>query len=181
MKFIDTPFQGLYIIETNPFSDNRGKFSRLFCKKEFEAISHDFELLQVNYSQTWKKNTIRGMHYQRPPKSEIKIIKCIRGKIFDVVVDIRRRSDTFLQWFSIELSAENKKMIYIPQGFAHGFQTLSADCEILYFHSELYAPGFEGGLSYDDPALKIEWPLISPFVSSRDKSHPLINNNFKGI
>ncbi|HRO85728.1 MAG TPA: dTDP-4-dehydrorhamnose 3,5-epimerase [Niabella sp.] len=181
MIFSSTPLKGSYIIEPERFIDNRGWLARYFCKKEFEKINHNKEWVQMNHSFTTKKGTIRGMHYQVAPYREIKMIRCIAGVVFDVIVDLRKDSPTFLKWFAIELSAQNKKMIYIPEGFAHGFQSLSDDAELLYHHSEYYTPGAEGGIKYDDLLIKIEWPLPVSVISVKDSAHPYLNNNFKGI
>lgn len=181
MIFTPTTLPGSYTIDLSPFSDSRGWFARTYCKSEFAQIGHTKEWVQINHSFTAAAGAIRGMHYQLPPFTEIKLLRCIAGAVFDVIVDIRKDSPTFLQWFGTELSSTNKKMLYIPAGFAHGFQTLSADCELIYHHSELYTPGAEGGLRYNDPALGIEWPLPPTELSERDKQHPLLNANFTGI
>lgn len=181
MIFSPTPFKGSYIIEPEQFNDNRGWFARYYCKKEFSKIKHQKDWVQMNHSFTIKKGTIRGMHYQIAPYMEIKMIRCVAGTVFDVIVDFRKNSSTFLQWFGIELSAQNKKMLYIPEGFAHGFQSLSDDAELLYHHSEYYTPGAEGGIKYDDPLIKIEWPLPVSVISDKDAAHPYFDNNFKGI
>jgi dTDP-4-dehydrorhamnose 3,5-epimerase len=135
----------------------------------------------MNHSVTFKKGTVRGMHYQLPPFSEIKMVRCIVGAIYDVIVDIRANSPTYLQWFGTELSAKNKKMMYIPEGFAHGFQTVTDDCELIYHHSNFYTPNSEGGLKFNDKSINIDWPLAVTEISERDNSHPLIDANFKGI
>jgi dTDP-4-dehydrorhamnose 3,5-epimerase len=135
----------------------------------------------MNHSFTKAKGSIRGMHYQYPPNTEIKVARCISGAVFDVIIDLRKGSKTFLHWVSTELSAEKKNMIYIPEGFAHGFQTLTENCELIYFHSEYYAAGNEGGIRYNDPFLKIKWPLTVTEVSDRDNNNPLIDHNFKGL
>lgn len=181
MIFSPTPFKGSYIIEPEQFNDNRGWFARYYCKKEFSKIKHQKDWVQMNHSFTIKKGTIRGMHYQIAPYMEIKMIRCVAGAVFDVIVDLRKNSSTFLQWFGIELSAQNKQMLYIPEGFAHGFQSLSDDAELLYHHSEYYTPGAEGGIKYDDPLIKIEWPLPVSVISGKDAAHPYFDNNFKGI
>jgi dTDP-4-dehydrorhamnose 3,5-epimerase len=181
MIFTETKLKGSYIIELDLFKDERGWFARTFCKDEFKKIGHDAEWLQLNHSFTKQKGTIRGMHYQLPPFSEIKLVRCITGAVFDVIVDIRKNSSTFLQWVAVELSSENKKMIYIPAGFAHGFQALSNDCELIYHHTSFYKPNAEGGLMYNDPKLNIEWPLEAINISLRDLSHNLLINNFIGI
>jgi dTDP-4-dehydrorhamnose 3,5-epimerase len=181
MKFTSTGLAGSFLIDIFPVEDERGWFVRTFCKNEFEEIGHKKEWMQINHSFTYNAGTIRGMHFQRPPFSEIKLIRCIAGKIFDVIIDIRKNSSTFLKWFGIELSAENKKMIYIPEGFAHGFQALTNDCQLIYNHSEYYKPGVEGGIKYDDAGIGIEWPLPAKNVSVRDSHHPLLDKNFEGI
>lgn len=181
MKFTPTALKGVFMVDLQPIGDSRGWFSRTFCKNEFEQIGHTKEWVQLNHSFTSKKGTVRGMHYQLPPFSEIKMVRCIAGAVLDVVIDIRKDSETFLQWISAELSAANKKMIYIPEGFAHGFQTLTEDCELLYHHSSYYTPGSEGGIRYNDPLVNIAWPLPVTEISDRDKAHPLLTDNFKGI
>jgi dTDP-4-dehydrorhamnose 3,5-epimerase len=181
MTFEETLLKGSYVVHLQPFKDERGWFARTYCKNEFAAIGHTKEWLQLNHSFTSKKGTIRGMHYQLPPFSEIKLVRCIAGAVYDVIIDLRKDSATFLKYFGVELSASNKKMIYIPEGFAHGFQALSDDCELLYHHSQFYMPGVEGGLKYNDPQTNIEWPLPDGLVSDRDSSHQLIDFNFKGL
>ncbi|WEK34138.1 MAG: dTDP-4-dehydrorhamnose 3,5-epimerase [Candidatus Pseudobacter hemicellulosilyticus] len=181
MIFTPTPLEGSYLVGLQPFSDDRGWFARFYCKEAFSSIGHTQEWVQMNHSFTRQAGTIRGMHYQLPPFREIKLVRCIAGAVLDVIVDCRQGSPTFLQWFSAELSAANQQMMYIPQGFAHGFQALTADCELIYLHSELYKPGAEGGLRYNDPALHIQWPLAAVNLSGRDGQHPLLDQNFKGI
>lgn len=181
MIFSPTTLKGSYIIEPEQFSDNRGWFARYYCKKEFSKINHEAEWVQMNHSFTTQKGTIRGMHYQVAPYKEIKMIRCVAGAVFDVIVDIRQGSPSFLNWFGVELSSQNKKMIYIPQGFAHGFQALANNTELLYHHSEYYTPRAEGGMKYDDIRLNIDWPLPVNAISDRDIAHPYIDNNFKGI
>jgi dTDP-4-dehydrorhamnose 3,5-epimerase len=181
MKFIETPLSGVYVIELEPFHDERGLFARTFCQKEFATIGFDKQIVQINHSITRKGGTIRGMHYQSPPVCEIKIIRCVQGAAFDVMVDLRSGSPTFLQWHGMELSKDNMRMVYIPEGFAHGFQTLADNAELIYHHSAFYSPEYESGLRYDDPALAIKWPLPVGAISPKDQSYPLIDNNFKGI
>jgi dTDP-4-dehydrorhamnose 3,5-epimerase len=135
----------------------------------------------MNHSTTYSKGSLRGMHYQLPPFREIKMVRCIAGAVFDVIIDIRTDSATFLQWFGIELSAANKKMLYIPEGFAHGFQCLTDNCELIYHHTEFYTPNAEGGLRYDDPKINIQWPLPVGVVSARDAGHAYLTDDFKGI
>ena len=181
MTFLETPLKGAYIIELEPFTDDRGWFARTFCKEEFLAIGHDQEFVQFNHSATRKKGSVRGMHYQLPPFTEIKLIRCIRGRVYDVIIDIRRHSPTFLQFFPVELSEENLRSVYIPQGFAHGFQTLEDNTHLIYHHTAFYTPGFEGGIRYNDPALGITWPLPVSVITEKDMNHSLLNNSFKGI
>lgn len=179
MIFTAAPLKGVYVVEPEPYSDQRGWFARTYCQEEFAAIGHDKPWLQINHSFTQQSGTIRGMHFQKPPFSEIKLLRCIAGAIFDVVVDMREDSPTRWQWFGIELSAVNRKMLYIPEGFAHGFETLQDNTELIYHHSQLYMPGAEGGLRFDDPALAIQWPLQVRLVSERDKQHPLLKGSNK--
>ena len=181
MQFIPTNIEGLYEIELNVFKDSRGWFARTYCKKEFEAIGHTKEWTQLNHSFTAQKGALRGMHYQIPPFQEAKMVRCIAGAVFDIAIDLRKNSPTFLQSHTVELSADNKKMFYIPEGFAHGFQTLTDNCELIYHHTSYYAPGSEGGFRYDDPAFAITWPLPFSDISERDLSHPYINSKFEGI
>jgi len=181
MTFTETPLAGSYVVELKPFADDRGWFARYYCKNSFAEIGHTKEWVQMNHSVSYAKGTIRGMHFQVEPYREIKMVRCIAGAVFDVIIDIRKDSATFLQWFGVELSAENKRMLYIPEGFAHGFQCLSDNCELLYHHSEFYQPGAEAGIRYDDPFIDIQWPLPVTVLSGRDASHPLFNNDFKGV
>jgi dTDP-4-dehydrorhamnose 3,5-epimerase len=181
MMFTPTGLEGSYVVDLTPRRDERGWFARFYCKTEFAAIGHTKEWVQMNHSFTREKGALRGLHYQQPPFREIKVVRCIAGSIFDVIVDLRSSSASFLRSFGVELSAENKRMLYIPEGFAHGFQVLSADTELIYLHSEYYTPGAEGGIRYDDPRLGIAWPLPVTVLSERDASHPLLTDQFKGI
>jgi dTDP-4-dehydrorhamnose 3,5-epimerase len=181
MIFTETPLKGSYVIGLEPFTDDRGWFARYYDKDEFKKIGHDKEWLQMNHSFTNKKGSIRGMHYQLPPFREIKMVRCIAGAVYDVIVDIRKDSGTFLNWYGVELSADNKNILYIPEGFAHGFQCITDNCELLYHHSEVYKPGAERGIKYDDSIINIEWPLPVSIISERDINHPSIDKSFKGI
>ena len=181
MIFTETPLKGSYVIDLEPFTDERGWFARTFSKDEFQKIGHNKEWLQLNHSYTKERGILRGLHYQFPPFSEIKLVRCIRGKVFDVIVDIRKESPTFLKWFGVELNDSEMKMLYIPEGFAHGFQALSDDCELIYMHTEFYQPGHEGGIKYNDKLVNIQWPEGITVISNRDESHPALNENFKGI
>ncbi|RPI68886.1 MAG: dTDP-4-dehydrorhamnose 3,5-epimerase [Geobacteraceae bacterium] len=181
MKFIETPLAGAYVIELEPFRDERGLFARTFCQEEFCQIGFHKQIVQINHSVTRKKGAIRGMHYQNPPACEAKLIRCVHGAIFDVMVDLRADSQTFLHHFGVELSKDNMRMVFIPEGFAHGFQTLTDDAELVYHHSALYNPQCADGFRYDDPALAIDWPLPAGAVSPKDRGYPLIGKSFKGI
>lgn len=181
LQIIQTPFEGLFIIETSAFIDHRGAFARWFCEEELSEILGNRHIKNVNFSRTVKKGSIRGMHFQRPPKSEMKMIRCVRGRILDVVVDIRDGSPTFLKHFAVELSAGNMKMIVVPEGFAHGFQSLEDNSEIMYLVTEFYSPECEGGLRCTDPKLNITWPLDIADISDKDANHKLIDGTFKGL
>ncbi len=181
MKFADTPLSGAYVIELEPFFDDRGFFTRTFCQKEFAEIGFNKKIVQINHSLTRQKGSIRGMHYQLQPDCEIKIIRCVRGKVLDVMVDIRAGSSTFMKWHGVELSQETMRMVYIPEGFAHGFQTLTDNVELIYHHSAFYSPENERGLRYDDEKFAIKWPLPASFVSAKDRNYPFLGDEFKGI
>jgi dTDP-4-dehydrorhamnose 3,5-epimerase len=181
MTFTAAPLSGAYTIDLEPFSDERGWFARFYCKNEFARIGHTKEWVQLNQSVSYHKGTLRGMHFQHAPYRETKMVRCIIGAVYDVIIDLRPDSSTFLKWFGTELSAENNRMLYIPEGFAHGFQTLSDNSALIYHHTEFYTPGAEGGLRYDDPAFSIQWPLPVTVISERDAQHPLVDKNFKGI
>jgi dTDP-4-dehydrorhamnose 3,5-epimerase len=181
MIFEELPLKGAYVISLNLLSDNRGSFARTFCKKEFEKIGHSKEFVQMNHSYNTHKGTIRGMHFQKAPHQEIKLIRCVKGAVVDVIVDLRKDSPTFLKHAMVELSAENKKMIYVPENFAHGFQTLEDHSELIYHHTEFYTPDADAGICYNDPALQIQWPLPPVMVSDKDKSYNLIDSTFKGF
>jgi len=172
---------GLVITERKLIKDERGSFYRAFCDEDLRPILNGRTIKQINISRTMKVGAIRGLHFQKPPHAEMKLIRCISGKVWDVAVDIRQNSPTFLQWHAEELSGENGKMIIIPEGFAHGFQVLESESQLLYLHTESYAPQAEGGLRYDDPHLGIIWPLQISEISPRDSNHPLITNDFRGI
>ncbi len=181
MKFTSLPLEGVWLIEAEPFRDHRGQFARLYCGRELAEIGMNTPLAQINHSLTRAKGAVRGLHYQNPPHAEAKIVRCLRGACFDVAVDLRRKSPTFLQWQAMELTPENMRALYIPEGFAHGFQTLEPDTELLYFHTEFYTPGSEGAIRFDDPAIGVDWPIKATDLSDRDRSHPLITDDFTGI
>ncbi len=181
MQFEKTSLEGSYVIHGKINADERGHFSRIFCKNIFREIGHDKDWVQINHSYTINKGSIRGMHFQYPPHQEIKMIKCIRGSVYDVIVDIRKDSPTFLKYFGEILTPENSKMMYVPEGFAHGFQCLSDHCELLYFHTEFHTQGAEGGIRFNDSMISINWPLELKDMSDRDKNHPLLDKTFKGL
>lgn len=172
---------GLKLITPEPFYDERGYFSRIFCQKDLAEIKENLVIAQVNNSFTKKKGSIRGMHFQYPPSAELKIVRCVRGSIFDVGVDIRKDSPTFLKWHGEVLSAENQKMLVIPEGFAHGFQTLEDNCEIIYFNTAFYSKESESAISYKDPKIGIKWLEEVTVVSEKDQNHPFIDENFEGV
>jgi len=181
MNFKPLTLSGAYVIELTPRGDARGKFTRLFCEKELSQIGHTKPIVNINASVSQQKGTLRGMHFQKPPKAEVKIVRCVRGAVYDVIVDLRKDSSTFLQHIGVELSDTNNRMLYIPEGFAHGFQTLTDDVEFMYFVTEFYSPELEGGLRYDDPRLAITWQLKPTEVSPRDQTHPLLDAGFTGL
>jgi len=170
MIFKEIELKGAYIIELEPKEDSRGLFARSFCKREFEAHGIDFWIVQTNISYNKKAGTLRGMHYQAPPHAEAKLVSCNGGVIYDVIIDLRPDSPTYCQWVSVNLSSNNYRMIYIPQGFAHGFQTLADNSVVLYQISEFYHPECARGVRWDDPALGITWPLKQKVISDKDKS-----------
>jgi len=176
-----TKIKDLLIVDTNTLQDERGSFARLFCLNSFSLPLKDKRITQINSSITKKTGTIRGLHFQNSPALETKFVRCIKGKVFDVVVDLRASSETFLQWIGFELSEENRKMLVIPEGCAHGFQTLENDSEMLYFHTEFYSPEHEGGILFDDPAVGIDWPLTCSHISNRDLNLKRIDKDYKGI
>lgn len=181
MIFTETPLEGSWLVGLEPIIDDRGWFARTYCKNEFSQIGHSQEWVQLNHSYTKEKGTVRGMHFQVPPYSEIKLVRCIAGAVYDVIIDLRKDSRSFLHYFGTELSAANKTMLYIPAGFAHGFQALTGDCELIYHHSQFYMPGVEGGIRFDDAMVNIQWPLPPVNISPRDNAHPYLDVTFKGI
>ena len=181
MIFTETPLAGAFVVEPEPYRDDRGLFARTFCKNEFSKLNHTKEFVQFNHSQTLKKGTIRGMHYQLPPYSEIKLIRCIRGRVFDVIIDLRKDSPTFLKYHAVELSEQNMLSYYIPEGFAHGFQTLEDDSQLIYHHTAFYVPGHEAGIRYNDPLIGIDWPLPVTVITDKDRNHEFLTRSFKGL
>ena len=181
MKILESPIKNAFVLEPEHYMDHRGKFFRLYCQDELKQIGHAKQIVQINHSFTRKRGAIRGMHFQYPPKAEIKMVKCFRGAVFDVIVDLRRKSPTFLQWHGEILSEKNQKVMYVPEGLAHGFQTLEENCELLYLHTEYYSPVHEGGVRYNDSLLSIVWPLEVTELSEKDQKYPLLSNEFEGI
>ena len=169
MNFLPTPLAGSYIIEIEPIADERGFFSRLWCRQEFQAVGLNMDFEQHSISYNWKRGTLRGMHYQIAPHEEVKLVRCSRGAIWDVILDLRPNSRTFCRWFAEELTADNHKTLYVPAGFAHGFQTLTDDAEVLYQITEPYHPESARGVRWDDAAFGIKWPLPNPILSVRDR------------
>jgi dTDP-4-dehydrorhamnose 3,5-epimerase len=172
MIFTETPLQGAYVIELDKIEDERGFFARAFCRDEFAENDLSTSFVQVNNSLAVEKSTLRGMHYQLAPKAETKLVRCIRGALHDVIIDLRDGSETFGKYFSVELTAENRKMLYVPKGFAHGFITLCDNTEAFYFADEFYAPDNERGVRWDDPTFGISWPLEPAVLSEKDRSLP---------
>ena len=176
-----TPIAGLQVIQHQPLGDQRGYFERMFCCEELQSIIGARQITQVNHTKTKKVGAVRGMHFQNPPHAEMKLVSCLRGEVFDVAVDLREGSPTFLQWHAEILSNDNHKTFAIPEGFAHGFQALTGDCELLYFHSAAYRPEAEAGLNALDERLSIMWPLPILERSMRDQQHPTLADDFAGI
>lgn len=181
MKVNTTEINGVSLIELSSFQDERGSFTRWYCEEVLKDILGGRKVVQANHSTTSSVGAIRGLHFQHPPYAETKLIRCIRGAVFDVVVDLRTNSETYLQVFSVELREGDDRLLKVPEGCAHGFQVLECDSELLYLHTQPYAPAFEGGLRYNDPAVAIEWPLAVVDVSDRDLNHPLIDDQFSGV
>lgn len=177
----DTPIDGLYGITRNPISDERGFLERLFCQGSLNILLKEKSIRQVNHTLTLRAGAVRGIHFQYPPHAETKIVTCLRGKVWDVAVDLRQGSPTFLQHHAILLSEDNFQSLLIPEGFAHGFQTLTPNCEMLYFHTADYRSDAEGALNALDPHLAIEWPQPITELSARDQNHPMLTKDFLGI
>jgi len=177
----DLPLAGLKLVERQKVGDGRGFLSRLFCAEDLAAAGWQKPIAQINQTYTAKRGTVRGMHFQFPPHAEMKLVSCLRGKVWDVAVDLRRGSDTVLHWHAEELSADNQKALLIPEGFAHGFQALTDDVELLYCHSAFFHDEAQGGLDPRDQKLAIEWPLEITELSDRDIQHPRIDETFAGV
>jgi dTDP-4-dehydrorhamnose 3,5-epimerase len=177
---VATPIAGLTVLQRRLIGDNRGYLERMFCQQDLADVVPEASIVQINHTLTARRGTLRGMHFQFAPHAETKIVSCLKGEVFDVAVDLRRTSPTFLRWHGEVLSADNHRTLVIPEGFAHGFQTLTDDCEMLYFHTAFFRADAEGGLNATDPRLAITWPLPVTERSARDTGHPLVDANFTG-
>lgn len=180
-SFEATSLAGLIVVERHPIGDTRGFLERLWCQDEWRELFADRSISQINHTFTAQPGTVRGLHFQNPPYSEAKYITCLRGRVLDVAVDIRRGSPTFLDWHAEVLSSDNHRSLFIPEGFAHGFQTLSAECEMIYVHSQPHMAEFEGGVNAMDPRLGIRWPLPVVERSVRDTTLPMLADEFVGV
>lgn len=177
MNFIETKLKGAYIIEPKMISDERGFFTRSFCKQIWEQHGLKADILQANVSQNNLKGTLRGLHMQVAPYAETKLVRCTRGAIYDVIVDLRPESETYRQWIGVELTDRNYRMLYVPEGFAHSYLTLTDDSEVTYNVTQMYTPGAERGYRWDDPAFGIEWPITPVVISEKDLAHPLLETS----
>jgi dTDP-4-dehydrorhamnose 3,5-epimerase len=181
MKIHPTPMADLVVAESQAFKDERGAFARFFCEQELSSVIGQRKIVQINHSCTQAVGAVRGFHFQHTPHAEMKLIRCLKGKVWDVAVDLRPQSPSYKRWYAKELSPQNAHMMVIPEGFAHGFQVLEAGSELLYLHTAFYKPESEGGVRHDDPALGITWPLPVSDISVRDSSHAYIDSGFRGI
>jgi dTDP-4-dehydrorhamnose 3,5-epimerase len=177
----DLPLSGLKLVERLRLEDRRGFLSRLFCTDELAAANWNKPIAQINHSYTAKRGTVRGMHYQSPPNAEMKLVACIQGEVWDVAVDLRAGSSTFLHWHAEKLTADNQCLMLIPEGFAHGFQAISDNVTLLYCHNSAHNPDSEAALNAYDPRLAIAWPMAVTAISQRDSQHPFLNSEFKGV
>ncbi|WP_076667762.1 dTDP-4-dehydrorhamnose 3,5-epimerase [Pontibacter indicus] len=174
MIFTETKLKGAYIIDIKKLEDERGFFGRAYCQKEFEEHGLNTNLVQANVSYNYKKGTLRGMHMQLAPHAETKLVRCTRGAIFDVIIDLRPDSETYKQWIGVELTADNYRMLYVPEGFAHGYMTLEDNSDVMYQVTAFYAAGAERGHRWNDPAFNIQWPMEPVVISEKDQQHPLL-------
>lgn len=181
MKLLSTPIAGVMVADTRRLADHRGSFTRLFCEEELAGAIGNRHIVQINHSRTEQIGAVRGMHFQHAPHAEMKMVRCLRGAVWDVAVDLRPASPTWLKWHAVELTPENGRMMIIPEGCAHGFQVLKPGSELLYLHTAFYAPEAEGGVRLDDPALGIKWPLAVSEMSERDSHHAPIDDAFCGV
>jgi dTDP-4-dehydrorhamnose 3,5-epimerase len=176
-----TPIADLVVAESKAFKDERGAFARLFCEQELSSVLGSRKIVQINHSCTVAAGAVRGLHYQHAPHAEMKLVRCLKGRVWDVAVDLRPQSPSYKRWYCQELSAQNSYMMVIPEGFAHGFQVLEAGSELIYLHTAFYKPEAEGGMRYDDPELGIAWPLSVTDISARDSSQTYIDSCFRGV
>ncbi len=176
-----TPLAGLTVVERHPIGDSRGYLERLFCQDEIGHLLNGRNIVQINHSLTAHAGTVRGMHFQHPPHLVTKFVTCLKGEIYDVAVDLRQGSPTFLHWHAEFLSATNHRTLVIPEGFAHGFQSVTDDCQLLYLHTAAFHLEAEGALNAQDPRLAIQWPLPIKELSARDQAHPLLDSGYTGI
>lgn len=177
MIFTETKLRGAFIIDMEEHRDNRGYFARMWCSKEFEEQGLNADMAQCNIAFNHQSDILRGMHFQRQPWAEVKLVRCTRGSVFDAIVDMREDSETYRQWVGVELTEDNHRMLYVPEGFAHGYLTLEDNSELFYQVSQFYTPGAEGGLRWDDPAIGIEWPGSGRYtISDKDKNWPLLES-----
>lgn len=181
LSVTELPLPGMFRVETPATGDERGRFARIFCQAALAPLRQGLVFTQVNLSGTSRRGTIRGLHYQLAPAAEAKMIRCLRGRVFDVAVDLRAGSPTFLRWHAIELDAGSDHQVFIPEGVAHGFQTLTDDVQLLYFHTADWRPDLERRVRYDDPRIGIPWPLPPACVSARDAQAPLLDASFAGV
>lgn len=181
MICIETGIAGVCIVESESVLDHRGAFSRIFCSDELRPVFGNRQLVQINHTRTSRVGTIRGLHFQFGPQSEMKMVRCLKGRVWDVAVDLRRGSTTFLKWFGAELTPELNRALVVPEGCAHGFQVLQSESELLYIHTAMYSKSHEGGVRFDDPSINISWPLPVAELSVRDANLPLIAPDFEGL
>lgn len=180
-NLIDTTINDLKVVERKPIGDARGFLCRMYCAESFSAFGVSKPIEQINHTLTEIKGTVRGLHFQYAPHAETKLVSCIKGEVYDVAVDLRKDSPTFLKWHAEILSANNHKSLLIPEGFAHGFQTLTDNCELIYLHTEAYVPSAEGAFNALDSCLNIQWPLTITELSERDRKHAMIDEKFQGL
>jgi dTDP-4-dehydrorhamnose 3,5-epimerase len=181
MIFTETTLAGAYVIDLEKIEDERGFFTRSWCEREFSAHGLDSKLVQCNVSFNKKRGTLRGLHYQAAPHEETKLVRCTRGSLFDVIVDLRKDSPTFLKWCGVELTAANYRMLYVPKRFAHGFQTLEEDTEIFYQMSDFFHQEAAGGIRWDDPSLSVAWPTADRTISKKDQAYADLEKQFVGL
>lgn len=181
MKFTPTPLGGAYVISLEPLADARGFFARAFCEREFAAAGLETRFVQANNALSRRRGTLRGFHYQLPPAAEAKLVRCLRGALYDVIIDLRPDSPTFKQWFGAELNEDNRLMMYVPRGFAHGLLTLTENVEAYYLVSAIYAPALERGLRHDDPAFGVRWPIEPVEISPKDRAWPSFDTALHGV